>query len=96
MALVQHKNDVITIIYAGGDEKRRGQEDDRITEMWKTFERLFIDNLSHGPAVCVLHTYNGSESKNDGHEFFFFAEYDEALKVYKVDKDLEPKKNLTI
>ncbi|KYK37634.1 MAG: hypothetical protein AYK19_00085 [Theionarchaea archaeon DG-70-1] len=92
MALMQLADDVITFIYVGGDEKKKGQEGDRVTKMWKTFKKLFIDNLSHGPAICILHAYN--ENEGNELEFFFIAEYDEALKVYRVDEELDPEKNL--
>jgi len=94
IALMQLADDVITFIYIGGDEKKKGQEGDRVTKMWKTFKKLFIDNLSHGPAICILHAYN--ENEGNELEFFFIAEYDETLKVYRVDEELDPEKKSLI
>lgn len=78
-------NDVITLIYVGGDPRKRGEEGDRILELWKTFHRLFFKNLSNGPAICILHGY-----QEESVEIFFTAEYDKALKSYVIEEKLRP------
>jgi hypothetical protein len=86
LLLMNLTNDVLTLVYVGGDPQKRGSEEDKVTGMWTTFESLFSKNLSHGPAVVFMHGYS-----EETVEPFFVAEYNEAYKCYVVKEDLRPK-----
>lgn len=96
VALMQLTNDVITFIYIGGDKDKMGEKEDRITKLWEKFKDLFVDNLSHGPAICILHGYSENLKEEDKRNIFFTAEYDSALKIYDVDEERDPKKKKKI
>ncbi|MEO0113375.1 MAG: hypothetical protein ABIK80_05405, partial [candidate division WOR-3 bacterium] len=79
--------DIITLTYVGGDKGKRGEEDDRILQLWNRFYKLFYKNLSNGPAICILHGYEEEEVGP-----FFVAEYDPILKSYKIMEKYKPRK----
>jgi hypothetical protein len=81
VALITLTSDVITFTYVGGDvEKGWAEQDNRMRDIWQTFETLYSRNLANGPAICVLHGYD-----EDNVRLFFVAEYDEYRKEYVVD-----------
>ncbi len=85
--LLQSTSDVITFVYIGGGKDKRGRKDDKIKELWERFNKLFVENLSWGPSICILHGYEEDKVK-----LFFIAEYDPVLKTYKIDENLKPKR----
>lgn len=80
-------NDILTLIYVGGNKQTRGHYGDRIGDVWDGLHHLFHKNLSWGPAACILHGY-----KEDQVGLFFVAEYRSSMKEYVFDGTLKPKR----